>query len=733
MKCKTVLNSSRTRKLCIDCTKCSSAGSLDSPQCLRKAMELLRMNRVDELKFMKKDFSELYLKHEIDIIYELVDVIKSFDEDKVWLTVKCRLREDEERYKAFVRDMISEFFSHPVKAFEMLEGVIKQYRAELDYLDEATYKYQATSYTEKLHAKGLEGYIPIVEQIYEAVGKTRFVKAYHEGTLKELLKPVIQPTFISSYVDMRIPEKSQLVSFYKVVGSDIRLYERDGERVYFVNPPEIWLYPDQVSLISRLNEYISKEHSLDVFDPKEAREYFRKVGSENIPKIAPNLGKPDMDRLSEIFSRYSAGYGLLEILFRDRNILDIYVDSPPGTTPVYIIHEKYGTCVTNIYLTVEDMERLSSKFRAISERPFDEANPILDMELKDVGIRVAGLREPSTFEGLAYAFRKHSENPWTLARFVQKGMLTARSAALLSFLISGQCAMLITGARGAGKTSLLTALITEVDQRDRIILMEDTAELPSKILKAKGWKIEHLKNQSVISNRKGYELAPEDNLRAALRLGESVLVLGEVRGTEARVLFEAMRIGAAGNSVLGTIHGSSPYDTWDRVTNDLGVPATSFKAVDVIVCLRYREVGADCGKARRVMQITEVGKKWNEHPEKEGAFHDLMSFNEHTNKEEFFYKDSELMKAICRRKGISMEELEELLSIREKIINDILRASTSFEEILEASHIRDANKRHRLLYYGQEIGNIYPLWSKWFKEYLDEQLNDVQKIGLYGA
>ncbi len=733
MKCKTTLNSSRTKKLCIDCSRCGGAGSLDSPQCLRQAMGFLSMNRVDEVKFMKKDFSELYLKHEIEIIYELVDVIKTFSEDKVWLTVKCKLKEDEERYKAFVQDMISEFFSHPVKAYEMLEGVIKQYRAELGYLDEATYKYQATSYLEKLHAKGLEGYIPIVERIYEAVGRTRFVKAYRDGTLKELLKPVIQPTFIASYVDMKIPEKSQLVSYYKVIGTDIRLYERDGERVYFVNPPELWLYPDQVGMLSKLNEYISKEHSLDVFDPREAREYFRKVGSENLPKIEPNIAKHEGDRLAEIFSRYSAGYGLLEILFRDRNILDIYVDSPPGMTPVYIIHEKYGTCVTNIYLTTEDMERLSSKFRAISERPFDEANPILDMELKDVGIRVAGLREPSTFEGLAYAFRKHSENPWTLVRFVKKGMLTSRSAALLSFLISGQCAMLITGARGAGKTSLLTALITEVDQRDRIILMEDTAELPSRTLKAKGWKIEHLKNQSVISNRKGIELAPEDNLRAALRLGESVLVLGEVRGTEARVLFEAMRIGAAGNSVLGTIHGSSPYDTWDRVTNDLGVPATSFKAVDVIVCLRYREVGADSGKARRVMQITEVGKKWDLQPEKEGAFHDLMCFNEHTNKEEFFYKDSELMKGICMRKGITMAELEEIISIREKIMNDIIKASAGFEDIIEVSHIREANKRYKLLYHRQDLKDLYPLWAKWFKEYLEEQTKEIEKMGAISA
>ena len=733
MKCKTTLHSSRTRKLCIDCTKCSSGGSLDSPLCMSRTMEMLRMSQVDEIKFVKRDFSELYLKHEVDMIYELVEVVKGLGEDKLWFQVTSKIKDEEERYRAFVKEMLSEFFSNPVKAYEMLEGVIKRYHLELGYLDDAIYKYHSASYIEKLHAKGLEGYVPVLEKILEAVGKTRFIKAHRDGTLKELLKPIIQPTFISSFVDMRLPEKSELVGYYKVMGSDIRVYERDGERFYFVNPPEVWLYPEQVGLLTRLNEYISKEHSLDVFDPKEAREYFRKVGSENLPRLSPNLGKHELDRLCEIFSRYSAGYGLLEILFRDRGIFDIFVDSPPGETPVYINHEKYGTCLTNIFLTSEDMERLSSKFRAISERPFDEANPILDMELRDVGIRVAGLREPSTFEGLAYAFRKHSENPWTLPRFVKKGMLSARSAALLSFLVSGQCAILVTGARGAGKTSLLTSLLVEVDQRDRIILMEDTAELPSKTLKQKGWKIEHLKNQSVFSSRKGYELAPEDNLRAALRLGESVLVLGEVRGTEARVLFEAMRIGAAGNAVLGTIHGSSPYDTWDRVTNDLGVPASSFKAVDVIVCLRYRELAGDAGKERRVMQITEIGKKWIENPDKEGAFKDLMSFNEHTGKEEHFYSESDLVKTICRRKGISLEELEEVLSTRESLILEMVAASSSCEDIIEVNHVQAANKRYRMLQLNQGLNGIYALWSKWFKEYVIEQINTNSDKGVFGS
>ena len=741
MECKSKIKKSRVKRLCIECSDCSRGGSLDDPTCMRKILNWLKRNRVDEIQFLKRDFSELYGKKELGILTEIVDIAAQLEENKIWEEVECKLKEDEERYKKFLRDLIKEFYSNPVRAYDILMGVIKQYQMELGERWERKFKYRFRSHRDTLHEHGIESYLFVLEEIKERVEESKLIKAYREGKHKELIKPIIQPVFISSYIDLKLPENSELIDFYQVADSDIRIYKNSGDNIYFVNPPELWLYPEQVGLLTRLNEYISREHSLEVIDPEDARDYFKRIGNENLPRLTNGVSREELEKLSEIFARYSAGYGLLEILFRDKHIYDIYIDSPPGSTPVYVSHEMYGTCVTNIYLMEDDLERLSSKFRAISERPFDEANPILDMDLKEIGIRVAGVREPSTFDGLAYAFRKHRENPWTLARFVQKGMLSSMAAALLSFLISGRCAMLITGARGAGKTSLLSALISEIDQRDRIILMEDTAEIPTTSLRKNGWKIEHLKNQAVISHKRGYELPPEENLRAALRLGESVLILGEVRGPEARVLFEAMRIGAAGNAVLGTIHGSCPYDTWDRITNDLGVPPTSFKAVDIIVSLRYKEEKGYIDKSRRVMEITELRKKWNRNPDEEGAFFDLMRFNEHTEREEFDLENSEIIKDICRRKGISWYEFEELLSIRRRMIDDLVENSREFEDILEIDHVAEMNKRYRILFNESEIHEIYHKWREWFSNYLKElrsrnyarELRQMRMKGIHGS
>lgn len=727
MECKTTLKKGRVRRLHVECADCKYGGSLGDPTCFERTMDMLKTYQVKGIQYNKKDFSESYSEREVDLLVELMEVVSRMEEEKIWENLECKLEEEEKRYTEFLKNILKEFHSHPAKAYDMLRGVIKQYEMKLENKSRLSFQYRFRSYQNTLYRRGVKSYMSILKEIRDRVDECKLIKAHKRGDLQELFTPIVQPVFISSHIDMKIPENSELIDKYRILDSDIRIFESNRKKIYFMDPPELWLYPHQVSLLTELNRFITQQYSMEIIDPKDARNYFRRIGSKNLANISNGISKEESQKLIEIFTRYSAGYGLLEILFKDRSIYDIYVDSPPGSSPVYINHEEYGTCITNIYLTEDDMEKLSSKFRAISERPFDEANPLLDMNIEELGIRVAGVAEPATFDGLAYAFRKHREDPWTLAKFVQKGMFSSRAAALLSFLIAGQRCMLITGARGSGKTSLLSALVTEIDQRDRIILMEDTAEIPTNSLREMGWKIEHLKNQPPISRKQGYELSPEENLRAALRLGESVLILGEVRGSEARALFEAMRIGAAGNAVLGTIHGSSPYDTWDRITNDLRVPPTSFKAIDIIVSLRYIEKSKD-KRMRRVMQITEVGNKWTRNPDEEGAFFDLMTYNERTEREEFNLSESKTIKDICMRKGLSEHEFKELLDTRERIIDDLLRDSRAFEDLLEVRHVAKVNREYQMLTEREHVHRIYSVWRGWFDNYLRDLMEDMEEI-----
>jgi type IV secretory pathway ATPase VirB11/archaellum biosynthesis ATPase len=133
------------------------------------------------------------------------------------------------------------------------------------------------------------------------------------------------------------------------------------------------------------------------------------------------------------------------------------------------------------------------------------------------------------------------------------------------------------------------------------------------------------------------EVSADDGIRTSLRLGDSCLIVGEVRSTEAKALYEAMRVGALANVVAGTIHGASPYGVFDRVVNDLEVPATSFKATDIIEVCNPVKSSDGLSFKRRMMQISEIRKHWKEDPSLEGGFVDLMKYD--VDKDELFASD----------------------------------------------------------------------------------------------
>jgi len=285
---------------------------------------------------------------------------------------------------------------------------------------------------------------------------------------------------------------------------------------------------------------------------------------------------------------------------------------------------------------------------------------------------------------------------------------------------------LIAGSRGAGKTSLLGSLMLEIPQKFRIISIEDTLELPIAKLQALGFKIQSLHVQSAVAGSET-ELRAEDALRAALRLGESVLVIGEVRSEEAKSLYEAMRIGAAGNSVMGTIHGATTRDVFDRVVYDLGIPPTSFKATDAIIVAAPIRPGGSVSRVRRVVQITEVGKDWKVDPMVRGGFADIMIYDQHDDqlKPTKRLRSSQLMAAIARKWGIKQAEVMRNLELRARVQWAIVKASAELgiPKLLEAEFvIRSNNALHQLLeeqlqlHRTVDYRETFRRWQDWLEE-----------------
>jgi hypothetical protein len=155
--------------------------------------------------------------------------------------------------------------------------------------------------------------------------------------------------------------------------------------------------------------------------------------------------------------------------------------------------------------------------------------------------------------------------------------------------------VLIAGPLGAGKTTTLGALLFELPPGTRTVVVEDTPELPVEAVRDAGRDVQPLRSDP----GDGPAPTPTDAVRTALRLGKGALVVGEVRGEEARALYEAMRVGAGESAVLGTVHGEDAGSVRERVVEDLGVPTSSFAATDLVVSLA-------AGERRRLDAATEV-------------------------------------------------------------------------------------------------------------------------------
>jgi len=228
------------------------------------------------------------------------------------------------------------------------------------------------------------------------------------------------------------------------------------------------------------------------------------------------------------------------------------------------------------------------------------------------------------------------------------------------------------------------------------------------------------------------EVAADAGIRTSLRLGDSCLIIGEVRSVEAKALYEAMRVGALANVVAGTIHGASPYGVFDRVVNDLGVPATSFKATDIIAVCNPIKSPDGLHSWKRVVQISEIRKHWKEDPSIENGFVDLLKYNVEKDElepsDDLINGDSEVIKNIASNvKGWAgnWDAVYDNILLRAKVKQEIFDVAekTGNEKILEAGFNSLSNHMfHRFSdKVREEVGlpvsdRVFSEWQKWLNE-----------------
>ena len=561
----------------------------------------------------------------------------------------------------------------------------------------------------------------------------------------EYIRPYVRPGFIDSSIQLQPPPDAVFEKTY-TIGSTIEkqatvtLYSQKNspEKLYFLLPAEYQLSKQDIQLLETVQKKLAHHQPANssFIESENTRNYFKRFAKQIILETLKNteeeITSKKISTLADMFAQYTAGLGIIEDVLDDTHIQDVYVNAPVQNNPLHVVvnGEEY---TSNLFLSHKDIDALSSRFRTLSGRPFSEATPILDMDLSKYHTRIAAIGQPLTPKGTAFAFRRHRKKPWTLAHFIANNMLTAESAGLLSYLVDGQASLLIAGSRGAGKTSLLSSLLLEIPQRYRILTIEDTSEIPVSELQHLGYKLQSLLTKSISSSSESTEINPTAALRTALRLGESVLVIGEVRGIEAKVLFEAMRVGAAGNLIMGTIHGSTPVDVFERIVYDIGVPPTSFKAVDAVIIAAPIRLQGGTGRIRRVTEISEIVKQaWSKTITGDDVFQKLLSYD--TSKDSLIQLpritigQSSVIQQIAKRWGISVEQALKNIQLRTKIKKQVADAGRNIDQrFLEAETMKAANNRFWMLIeehkQQQKIDyeHIWSEWKQWFTDYIERR------------
>ncbi|MDD3245220.1 MAG: CpaF family protein [Candidatus ainarchaeum sp.] len=291
--------------------------------------------------------------------------------------------------------------------------------------------------------------------------------------------------------------------------------------------------------------------------------------------------------------------GVLQPLIDDEEITEIMVN---GTKRIFV--ERAGS-ISETDIQVESEEKLDDMIQGIVSkvnRTVNETSPLVDARLPD-GSRVSVILPPISLSGPIMSIRKFPAHPLELSELVDKNTLSAEAADVLSKMVKARYNIFICGGTGSGKTTFLNALAAEIAQDERVVTIEDSAELNLEKIK----NVVSTETRSANSQGKG-DINTRDLIKMSLRLRPDRIIVGEVRGAEALDMLQAMNTGHAGSFSTG--HANSASDMLRRLETmaliGASLPLTAIRhqissALDIIVHLaRLRD------KSRRVIEISEL-------------------------------------------------------------------------------------------------------------------------------
>lgn len=351
-------------------------------------------------------------------------------------------------------------------------------------------------------------------------------------------------------------------------------------------------------LVTELKSYVSQNLPLSKMSDEELQEKIEELVTQRTAEVYCSIDQ----KISIIEQIYSSirGFGLLDSIMKDDSITEVMINGPD-----HIFIEQKGRLykLDRKFESQKKLEDIIQRIVGLAGREVNQANPICDTRLPD-GSRVNVVLPPIALCGPTLTIRKFSKEPMTMERLISLGSLTEDIAEKLRLLVKAKYNIFISGGTGSGKTTFLNALSNFIPKDERVITIEDSAEL----------QIEGIENLVSLETRNANtsgsgQITIRDLIKSSLRMRPERIIVGEVRGGEALDMLQAMNTGHDGS--LSTGHANSPEDMLSRLETmvlqgAVSLPLEAIKqqigsAIDIIIHLsRLRD------KSRKTIQITEV-------------------------------------------------------------------------------------------------------------------------------